>query len=50
MSIHYNKVTKEDYVEEAYRKVVKIHRNLPPGGILVFLTGKKEIIYMCRRL
>lgn len=43
VSIHYNKVTKDDYVEEAYKKVCKIHRNLPPGGILVFLTGKKEI-------
>jgi ATP-dependent RNA helicase DHX37/DHR1 len=37
-------------VEEAFRKIVKIHKNLPPGGILVFLTGKKEILYMCRRL
>jgi len=23
---------------------------LPQGGILVFLTGKKEITYMCKRL
>jgi HrpA-like RNA helicase len=23
---------------------------LPSGGILVFLTGKKEITYMCKRL
>ncbi len=29
---------------------MKIHRNLPQGGILVFLTGKKEITYMCKRL
>jgi len=50
VSIHYNKVTKDDYVEETYKKIVKIHRNLPQGGILVFLTGKKEITYMCRRL
>ena len=50
VSIHYNKVTKDDYVEEAYRKIVKIHKNLPPGGILVFVTGKKEIMYLCRRL
>jgi ATP-dependent RNA helicase DHX37/DHR1 len=37
-------------VEEAFKKVVKIHKNLPSGGILVFLTGKKEITYMCKRL
>lgn len=48
--VHYNKVTKEDYVEEAYRKIVKIHTTLPQGGILVFVTGKKEIMYLCRRL
>ena len=28
---------------EAYRKVCKIHRYLPPGDILVFLTGVQEI-------
>ena len=50
VTVHYNKVTKEDYVEEAYKKVVKIHKNLPSGGILVFLTGKKEIMYLCRRI
>ena len=43
-------MSKEDYVEEAFKKVVKIHKNLPSGGILVFLTGKKEITYLCKRL
>lgn len=28
----------------------KIHRKLPPGGILVFLTGKQEIIRCVNRL
>lgn len=50
VTTHYNKVTKEDYVEQAYKKVLKIHRNLPAGGILVFLTGKKEITYLQKRL
>ena len=31
-------------------KVCKIHRKLPPGGILVFLTGKQEIIRCVNRL
>ena len=50
VDIHYNKVTKEDYEEETFSKVWKIHRTLPPGGILVFLTGRKEIQYMTERL
>eukprot|EP01091_Cochliopodium_minus_P012546 TRINITY_DN3821_c0_g1_i1.p1 TRINITY_DN3821_c0_g1~~TRINITY_DN3821_c0_g1_i1.p1 ORF type:complete len:1358 (+),score=511.06 TRINITY_DN3821_c0_g1_i1:63-4136(+) len=50
VTIHFNKVTNEDYVEEAYKKVKKIHNNLPPGGILIFLTGKQEIIALCKQL
>jgi len=50
VTVHYSKVTKEDYLEEAFKKVVKIHKTLPSGGILVFLTGKKEILYLCKRL
>jgi ATP-dependent RNA helicase DHX37/DHR1 len=34
----------------AYEKVCKIHRNLPDGGILVFLTGRQEIVRMVKRL
>jgi ATP-dependent RNA helicase DHX37/DHR1 len=50
VSVHFSKVTKDDFQEEAYRKAVKIHKTLPSGGILIFLTGKKEITYMCKRL
>lgn len=39
VTIHYNKRTVDDYVGEAYKKTCKIHRQLPEGGILVFLTG-----------
>ena len=31
-------------------KTCKIHRKLPPGGILVFLTGKQEVVRMVSRL
>lgn len=31
------------YVEEASKKACKIHQKLPPGDILVFLTGQQEI-------
>ncbi|OBA15876.1 uncharacterized protein OGAPODRAFT_16623 [Ogataea polymorpha] len=50
VSIHFNRRTAFNYNEEAFRKTCKIHSKLPPGGILVFLTGKGEINEMVRRL
>jgi len=51
VTIHHSKVTElDDYETIAFRKICKIHRKLPHGGILVFLTGKAEIIRMVRRL
>lgn len=50
MTVHFNRHTPDDYVEEAYRKVCKIHQNLTPGHILVFVTGQKEVHYLCRKL
>ena len=31
-------------------QVCKIHRQLPTGGILVFLTGQREVEHLCKRL
>ncbi|KAH3668552.1 hypothetical protein OGAPHI_002306 [Ogataea philodendri] len=50
VSIHFNRRTVPNYNEEAFRKTCKIHSKLPPGGILVFLTGKSEINEMVKRL
>jgi ATP-dependent RNA helicase DHX37/DHR1 len=51
VSIHFNRQTDlDDYLEPTFSKVCKIHRQLPEGGVLVFLTGKAEIMYMCRKL
>ncbi|KAI5614107.1 putative ATP-dependent RNA helicase DHX37 isoform X1, partial [Silurus asotus] len=51
VTVHFNKRTPmEDYVAEAFRKTCKIHRMLPPGGILLFLTGQAEVHSVCRRL
>ncbi|EED93546.1 predicted protein, partial [Thalassiosira pseudonana CCMP1335] len=51
VSIHHSKVTElDDYEKAATDKVCKIHRKLPTGGILVFLTGKQEIVRMVNRL
>ncbi|TMS03931.1 putative ATP-dependent RNA helicase DHX37 [Larimichthys crocea] len=51
VTIHFNKRTPlEDYTGEVFQKTCKIHRMLPPGGILVFLTGQAEVHSLCRRL
>lgn len=50
VTIHFNRRTRPDYVAEAIRKTVKIHNRLPPGGILIFLTGQNEITGVCRKL
>lgn len=51
VTIHHSKTTElDDYESVAFKKVCKIHRKLPQGGILVFLTGKQEIVRMVKRL
>ncbi|KAK1655364.1 helicase associated domain-containing protein [Colletotrichum phormii] len=42
--------TQSDFVEEAFNKIMRGHRKLPPGGFLVFLTGQNEIRYLSKRL
>jgi ATP-dependent RNA helicase DHX37/DHR1 len=51
VTVHFNKRTAlTDYVGEALKKVSKIHQNLPPGGILVFLTGQDDIRLLSNQL
>lgn len=50
VSIHFARRTQRDYLEEVFRKVSRGHRKLPPGGMLVFLTGQNEINAMAKRL
>ncbi|KAI6030577.1 P-loop containing nucleoside triphosphate hydrolase protein [Pisolithus orientalis] len=50
VTIHFNRRTPSDYVNEAIKKTAKIHARLPPGGILIFLTGQNEITGVCRKL
>lgn len=50
VSIHFNKKTNYDYLEEAFKKTCKIHRKLPEGGILIFLTGQNEITTLVKKL
>ena len=50
ITIHFTRRTQRDYVDEAFRRICKGHKKLPPGGILVFLTGQNEITGLSKRL
>ena len=51
VTVHFNKRTAlTDYVDGAVKKVSKIHQKLPPGGILVFLTGQDDIRLLSNKL
>ncbi len=47
---HFARKTPHDYVGEAFRKITRGHRKLPPGGFLVFLTGQNEITQLGKKL
>ncbi|ORZ36165.1 P-loop containing nucleoside triphosphate hydrolase protein [Catenaria anguillulae PL171] len=50
VTVHFNRRTPDNHILEAYKKVCKIHKRLPPGGILVFMTGQNEIYDLVNRL
>ncbi|KAL1501462.1 hypothetical protein ABEB36_006778 [Hypothenemus hampei] len=50
VTTHFNKRTEQDYLKAAYRKVVKINTTLPEGGVLIFVTGQREVNYLVRKL
>lgn len=50
VTIHFARRTQRDYLEEVFQKVSKGHKKLPPGAMLVFLTGQNEITALSKRL
>ncbi|KAI9772909.1 MAG: putative ATP-dependent RNA helicase DHR1 [Geoglossum simile] len=50
VTIHFARRTNHNYVDELYHKISRGHRKLPPGGMLVFLTGQNEITELSKRL
>ncbi|KAG9079618.1 putative ATP-dependent RNA helicase DHR1 [Ceratobasidium sp. 370] len=50
VTIHFDRRTRGDYIRATETKVAKIHARLPPGGVLVFMTGQREIVELCKRL
>ncbi|TRY72330.1 hypothetical protein TCAL_11453 [Tigriopus californicus] len=47
---HFQRTTPDDYVSAALKKACKIHRELPEGGILIFVTGQQEVNQLVRKL
>ncbi|KAI0910664.1 DEAH-box RNA helicase [Ustulina deusta] len=50
VTIHFSRRTQPDYVDEAFKKIVRGHRKLPPGSMLVFLTSHSEISRLSQML
>ncbi|KAF2084376.1 P-loop containing nucleoside triphosphate hydrolase protein [Saccharata proteae CBS 121410] len=50
VTVHFSRRTRMDYLEEAFSKIKRGHKKLPPGGMLVFLTGQNEITNLARGL
>ena len=48
--IYHSKKTENDYINEAFKYCCKIHSRLPEGNVIVFLTGKREILDLCKNL
>uniref|UniRef100_A0A1B0BKE3 RNA helicase n=1 Tax=Glossina palpalis gambiensis TaxID=67801 RepID=A0A1B0BKE3_9MUSC len=50
VTVHFQKHTPTNYIEEAFRKTVKVHTKLPEGGVLIFVTGQQEVRQLVRKL
>lgn len=51
VTTHFTKTTKTPtYLEQSLSKAIKIHNTLPPGGILIFLPGKKDVLLLKSQL
>ncbi|KAI0157290.1 DEAH-box RNA helicase [Xylariaceae sp. FL1272] len=50
VTVHFSRRTQHDYVDEACKKIIRGHRKLPPGSMLVFLTGHDEISRLSKML
>ena len=48
MELFHSKSPCEDYVDSAVKQVLQIHLSLPPGDILVFMTGQGDIEITCQ--
>eukprot|EP00271_Cylindrocystis_brebissonii_P010230 TRINITY_DN26364_c0_g1_i1.p1 TRINITY_DN26364_c0_g1~~TRINITY_DN26364_c0_g1_i1.p1 ORF type:complete len:1371 (-),score=323.28 TRINITY_DN26364_c0_g1_i1:363-4475(-) len=47
VSVMWSKSPCEDYVESAVKQAMAIHISMPPGDILIFMTGQEDIECTC---
>eukprot|EP00850_Spirogloea_muscicola_P022812 SM000313S11962 [mRNA] locus=s313:62207:71334:+ [translate_table: standard] len=47
VNVMWSKSPCEDYVEAAVKQAMSIHISMPPGDILIFMTGQEEIEATC---
>lgn len=50
VAIYSERRTPENYLEAAFKKICKIHEQYPPGDILVFLSGQREVNHLVKIL
>ena len=51
VTVHFSRRTEmTDYIAAAFKKVSCIHKDLPAGAILVFVTGQREVEQLCEKL
>lgn len=50
VQVVFTKNPSEDYVESAVRQAFAVHCSLPPGDILIFMTGQEDIETTCEAL
>ncbi|RKF57129.1 putative ATP-dependent RNA helicase PB1A10.06c [Erysiphe neolycopersici] len=50
VTCHFSRRTSYNYVEEAFRKICRGHKKLPPGSFLVFLTSQNDIFELSKLL
>ena len=50
VTMHFSRRTHANYLEQAYKKVARIHARLPAGGVLVFCTGQNEFVSLVKKL
>ena len=48
VTVHFSRRTsglaaESDYVDDVIAKTIKLHRRLPPGAMLVFVTGQRDV-------
>ncbi|KZV86598.1 P-loop containing nucleoside triphosphate hydrolase protein [Exidia glandulosa HHB12029] len=48
VEVFHSKSPCEDYVDSAVKQILQIHLSLPPGDILVFMTGQEDIEITCQ--